>query len=549
MDRLPTEVIFEIVANFSIDEPHDCSCKCGYLAPLAALSQTSRRLYHIATPLIYRHDVQNANRAILWSAFHGCVGTLQRSKAWGADCTQSGSLASVPGFSLDACGTPFQVAVYRGHLETASLLLEYGANIDAVGFSICDCQHGDFPYFPSPPWTSLHTALCRGHVHMAEFLLRKGANHVMSRDHVSHISDTEFVRNGAVVTRASRGVHVLDSIAKERGKHLGLFKLLLELSEGDFEARQKLKLDVYETETVTPLHRAAAVTDSKEDLEFISLLLSNGASLYPSHQDGGCASIQLPFDRAMIDWVEDVKMSGFLPRGKSRSGDPYTKLLVFLNHFQRHHHEHLPTLMGRVLELWLSRGSPSLDSAWSLLYHTFKLHGVSIQSTALVRAWVLRSLRQPRIEQAGDMSVAEVMAFLPKLGFPTSLLYPLDELLLEAARNGLEAETRWLIEHGGDVNALCPRQGSAPLHMAVISGDEAFIELLLAQGADLHLPNQRGHTAVQIAVQFRRNKIVELLRLKGAEADEYQTVGSNSSSTSRQGLVAARIAKMSQRAF
>jgi len=548
MDRLPTEIIFEIIANFSNDEPHDCSCKCSYLAPLAALSQTSRRLYHIATPLIYRHDVQNANRAVLWSAFHGCMGTLQWSKACGADCTQSGSLASVPGLSVDACGTPLQVAAYRGHLEAASLLLEYGVNIDAVGFSICDCQHGDFPYFPSPPWTSLHTALCRGHVQMVELLLRNGANHVMSRDHASHISDTEFVRNGVVVTRASRGVHVLDSIAKERGKYLGLFKLLLELSDGDLEARQKLKLDVYETETVTPLHRAAAVTDSKDDLEFISLLLSNGARLYPSHECSGNASNQLPFDRAIIGWVEDAKTSRFLSPGKSRSGDSYTKLLAFLDHFQHRHPEHLPTLMGRVLELWLSRGSPSLDSAWSLLYHTFKLYGVSIHSPALVRTWVLRSLRQPRIEQAGDMSVAEVMAFLPKLGFPTSLLHPLDELLVEAARNGLEAETRWLIKHGGDINALCPRQGSAPLHMAVKSGDEAFVELLLAQGADIHLPNQRGHTAVQIALQFRRNKIVELLRLKGGEVDVHQTADS-SNSTSHQTLVVARIAEMSQRVF
>jgi hypothetical protein len=377
-------------------------------------------------------------------------------------------------------------------------------------------------------------------------LLRKGANQVISRDHADHISDTEFLRNGIVVTRAGRGVHVLDEISKGGGKYYQLFKVLLELSEHNPEERQQLNIDMYEPNTGTPLHRVAAITDSKPDLEFMGMLLSNGARLYPSHEGRGNLTEQLPFDRAMIDWVEEVKSAGFLPSSKgSKSGDAYIKLLAFLDYFQRHHREHLPILMARVLELWLYRGEPSLDSTWSLLYHTFKLHGVSIQSTSLIRAWVLQSLRQPRLEQTGEMSVAEAMDFLPKLGFPTTLLHPLDELLLEAVRNGLAAETSWLIENGADVNAVCPTQGSGPLHMAAVSGDESLLKLLLAQGADIQLPNRRGDTAVQLAVRFRRDQIVECLKPRGADVDACLAPAA-ARTGSRQGLGRA---KVSQRVF
>ncbi|GLS05837.1 hypothetical protein GCM10007860_29960 [Chitiniphilus shinanonensis] len=65
------------------------------------------------------------------------------------------------------------------------------------------------------------------------------------------------------------------------------------------------------------------------------------------------------------------------------------------------------------------------------------------------------------------------------------------------------------------VNARVRRQGTTALMLAALRGDVALIELLLADGADPSLKNQRGKTALMLAEQADRREAAALLRQHG----------------------------------
>jgi ankyrin repeat protein len=68
-----------------------------------------------------------------------------------------------------------------------------------------------------------------------------------------------------------------------------------------------------------------------------------------------------------------------------------------------------------------------------------------------------------------------------------------------------------LIEHGVDVNLSVNERGDTALHSAVRNSNLRIVELIMAKGADVAVRNDDGQTALDIAMDRGRRKIVSLL--------------------------------------
>ena len=75
------------------------------------------------------------------------------------------------------------------------------------------------------------------------------------------------------------------------------------------------------------------------------------------------------------------------------------------------------------------------------------------------------------------------------------------------AKGHLEV-SQYLIANGAIVDALSPAN-TTPLMMAVQSGNEALVKLLLDKGADLQIRNSQGFTAIDIALIYEKPWIAE----------------------------------------
>ena len=70
---------------------------------------------------------------------------------------------------------------------------------------------------------------------------------------------------------------------------------------------------------------------------------------------------------------------------------------------------------------------------------------------------------------------------------------------------------QFLIANGAKVNALSPSE-TTPLMMAVSSGNDELIKLLLDKGADLQMRNHEGFSAIDVAELFSKDGIRDGLK-------------------------------------
>lgn len=510
MERLPPEIILEIVSHLVVEGEHTCARACPYTSQLRNLAATSRRLAQIVTPFLYAHDATYAGRAVLHGARTGSVRAIAHSLSYGGDVNRKLQLR-LPGYNRKAVGTALHVAVREGHLAAVGYLLDQGALPDLVAMDVCECKHGDHPYWPTPPWTALHLAMCGGNVDVAELLVERGAHFVLSREHVgTEVDEVSFMRGDVLVRRASRGVHLLEEVARRRS--LRMFRFLLARHAGS------LVFDEYPLSALTPLHHVARITDDVEDLEMMRSLLDQGARLQPEGHGVRKSAGPLPFDRGFIAWVrsfEEARRGGAHVPGRH----PYTQLLAFLRYFAEGGRPYLGPLRERVLELWMDRGPGRMDSGWSLLYQAFGVVDAAEPRPGLVRRWVLQSIRDPKLEATGPMSVADVLRFVPKLGFDETLLDPVDELLLEAAGLGMAEECAYFVAHGARVGAR-DGDGRTALHLAARAGAVETVRVLLGEGADVGVGDGAGVTAEGMARRYGRNEVAAVLRGEGGRVCE-----------------------------
>lgn len=83
-------------------------------------------------------------------------------------------------------------------------------------------------------------------------------------------------------------------------------------------------------------------------------------------------------------------------------------------------------------------------------------------------------------------------------------------LLHHAVANGHQAIVELLLAKGADINAG-NLMGWTPLHQAVLASHTAIVQLLLQKGADPYARNKKGATAYDVAKEYRRDRIGDLL--------------------------------------
>lgn len=84
-------------------------------------------------------------------------------------------------------------------------------------------------------------------------------------------------------------------------------------------------------------------------------------------------------------------------------------------------------------------------------------------------------------------------------------------LLHLAAQQGAEETARLLLEKGLEIDERDRQHGYTPLQWAVYYNRMQMVEFLLEQGADAHIKNNRGQTALQLARDRNNDAIAYLL--------------------------------------
>ncbi|RYO89283.1 hypothetical protein DL762_003306 [Monosporascus cannonballus] len=155
--------------------------------------------------------------------------------------------------------TPLHIAARWGHDELAELLLNHGANIQALSRGLCEC------FYPTdrlpkpkyrrkavfPLWMPLHTAICHGHDSTARLLLARGAS-------------------TAVATRG-RGAKLDRATALHSACYSGLTSLSRFLIEGGYQN----DVEARDHRGMTPMSYAYY----SGNWESIDLLVEHGATL------------------------------------------------------------------------------------------------------------------------------------------------------------------------------------------------------------------------------------------------------------------------------
>lgn len=171
---LPTELIIHILSD-SHFRPRD----------RANISLTCRLFHAINTPILYTEDIRHGNSSCLfWAARHGRIGTLQNAVAVGAHLNNNGWLAEGEADEADddntgRATTPLHVAAKYGQREVAEWLIDNGADINATSYKYCDALviywRQYFTPVWRPGWTPLFAALNHEQASTAELLVSRRA--------------------------------------------------------------------------------------------------------------------------------------------------------------------------------------------------------------------------------------------------------------------------------------------------------------------------------------------------------------------------------------
>jgi hypothetical protein len=86
-----------------------------------------------------------------------------------------------------------------------------------------------------------------------------------------------------------------------------------------------------------------------------------------------------------------------------------------------------------------------------------------------------------------------------------------------AARDGDMEALKMHIRAGADVNSVSDDDGSHPLALACIAGQEAAVRYLLKQGAEVNASDHDGDTALHLAAFFGRLEVANVLLDAGAD--------------------------------
>jgi len=114
-----------------------------------------------------------------------------------------------------------------------------------------------------------------------------------------------------------------------------------------------------------------------------------------------------------------------------------------------------------------------------------------------------------------DVGMIVPVAKAAKIGPPTA-----KESIHRAAETGNIEAVKQHLAAGVDVNAK-DKYGMTPLHNAAFEGHKEIAELLINKGANVNVKLEsglfKGHTPLNIAIEFKHTEIADILRKHGGK--------------------------------
>ncbi|KAI9724833.1 MAG: hypothetical protein M1812_000109 [Candelaria pacifica] len=384
------------------------------------------------------------------------------------------------------------IAAYEGHPETVKLLLDHGADVEAV-YTFYGCSG-----------TALYIAAQKTHVETVKLLLERGAN-------IEAVSTWGGKRERALHTAARNG-------------HLETLKLLLKHG-ADIEAGA-------EQTGMRALHIAAY----KGHSETVKLLLEHGADIEAATKELGERALHIA---AYKGHPETVKL--LLEHGADIEATKQPQGETALCEAARGH---------SFEDLKLQQGC--LESVKVLLDHGADIEAVNAHYKNSVRALSIAAQcghvetvkllleRGANIEAVnpwdgkskGALSIAaqcghvEVVKLLLERGANIEAVSigtwdgEHERALHTAARNGCLEIAKLLLEHGADIEAATEGRCMHALHVAARSGHPETVKLLLEHGANIEATTKSmSERALHMAARRGHPETVKLLLEHGADIE------------------------------
>jgi ankyrin repeat protein/actin-like ATPase involved in cell morphogenesis len=402
--------------------------------------------------------------------------------------------SAVQQLSGDSNVRPVHIAAWRGDDETLKMLIDAGADIDAL---TCD------------GWCALSIALCARYAAVAEQLIMAGSYYPpwlssgLLPEHLQEDIDMPWELNGP-------------ADAKRAGEKKRYTSLHVAAIDGWVNAIENIvadgaDIDANTTEGYTPLHLAVfseqwsivreeyaevlarcgivPATDSRSPVERLLALGADIAAKTGNDETAAHIAARYNCCRAMqvlADAGADLEV---------QTKDGYTAL-------------HLAVINGHreVSEILLDAGADinARDgSQYMPLHRAVECDQADIPEILLLRGVDVEAKTddgETALQYAVRCDGVNAFTKLVEYGADMQVTTGSGEALLHlAAQSNRTKITKMLIEAGADLEART-EDGCTPLHWAVMNGHGEVVELLLDAGADINAQDQEGYTPLHLAI-------------------------------------------------
>ena len=372
-----------------------------------------------------------------------------------------------PNMTLQMGETPLMAAARSGNLPAIELLLEHGAEVNAT-----ERERGQ---------TALMWAAAQGHADATRLLVDHGAD-LHARTAVwNQLENTAGNTNGAGNIDLAHG---------------GSTPLMFVARNGDVEtARTLVAVGANVNDTAASGTSALVIAAHSGHAPLGIHLLEQGAD--PNAADGGYTALHAAVLLGEFDLVEALIEYGADPNARLERGTPGRRFSTDYSLFHQF-------VGANAFWLAASYGEPEI-------LRVLAANGADASMTPRNGASSLQAA-------IGTGQMRYYKNRRDRAGIPSPDPATEEKLILALARI--------VVDSGVDINAADDR-GNTALHDAVRGGFGSVVEFLAAEGADLHVANEEGHTALALAETRRprddsngspapRSEIAELLQRLGA---------------------------------
>jgi ankyrin repeat protein len=386
-------------------------------------------------------------------------------------------------------GTPLQRAVSQGNCMIASLLLEHGADANAMDLRGVPTLH-----------FACDNDMGKDSAEMIHLLIEHGAN---------------------VDARSTAGDTALTAIGPY---HPNVMEALLEHGAA---------VDVHNNRGETPLHHAAKWFNG-EELELAELLLEHGAIVDARDMYG-----ETPLHWAIKDHVDDgLSMAEFLlENGANANAISRNGLTPLQCALDSYHHQYGEDIVALLLEY----GADVDETDLHLVLESPQDDDVSVAKLLLEKGADVNEVMDNGLsplqyvleeDQFGEAMVALLLDYGADVNVTDEDGRTPLHCILESPNDDLLCVARLLLENGADVNEVM-NDGRRPLQYVLEDdqfweGRDVMVELLLEYGADVNETDENGRTPLHWLLESPNGNnvlVAQLLLENGADVNAVSNDG------------------------